>query len=237
MRRTTTISLFSLALLAAVAPASHAQAFRPRLTDNPPSPHLTPTQSAFAATYMAAVTGTDLGRYKQLIHPSSLACMRKANEDYYEHALGRRQGRATRAPLVLIESLPPKIALNEAAARIGLHYPVRPTHAFHVDLVAGAAQESLVAFAIVEDGTWYEVLACPTAKTAEEFRTAKTRAARDSATAHKLAKSLRDPVRGELLAMVKGGEPLSAVRRYAEISGVEFAMAKQVVNALASGSR
>jgi hypothetical protein len=115
---------------------------------------------------------------------------------------------------------------------------VRPTHAFHLDLITtGGQHESLVAFAIVEDGTWYEVLECPTAQTAEEFRTAKTRAAKDSATAHKLAKSLRDPVRGELLAMVKDGRELSAVRRYAEVSGVEYAMAKQVVSALAAVNR
>jgi hypothetical protein len=236
MRRTTTISLFTLALVAAAAPASTSQAFRPRLTDNSPSDRLTPAQTAFAATYVATVSATDLQRYKSLVHPSSLACMRKATEDYFAATLALRQGRRTSVPRVLIESLPPKIALNEAAARLGFTYPVRPTHVFHLDLVtSGAPYENLVAFAVAEEGTWYEVLPCPTAKTAAEFRAVRQRAAADSATARKLAKSLAEPVRGELLAMVKEGQSLSAVRRYAEVTGVEFAMAKQVVHVLASG--
>lgn len=243
MRRITNLVLAGFGLLAVAAASANAQFYRPTTYRSPvgevwPTGNLTPAQSAFVASYLAAVAGHDVERYKLLVHPASLACMRKANEDYFAPALARRQGRTTLAQGVTVESLPPSLGLNEAAAGIGIRYPVVPTHAYHIDLAAtSSSPEGLVTFAVAEGDSWYEVLPCPGAKLVGELRAARARAAADSATARKLATSLTDPVRTELMTMLQEGRAASATARYAEISGVELGLAQRVILALKTIAR
>jgi hypothetical protein len=225
---------FGFALAATGTSTVGAQAFYTRIGDISPTPNLSESQSAFAASYLAVIAGRDLESYKRLVHPSSLACMRKANEDFFANTIARRQGRTTAGPAVTVESLPPRLALAEAAIGIGLRFPVRPTHAFHIDLVTTASNaDALVAFAVEEHGTWYEVLMCPSAQAVADFRAENAKAKSDSVKAQKLVKAMRDSVRAELVGLVKDGRTTTAVLRFADASGVEIGVARRVVEFLA----
>ncbi len=55
----------------------------------------------------------------------------------------------------------------------------------------------------------------------------------EEAKARQLAASMKDPLRAELLALLKADRPVSAAKRYAEATHVDLMLASRVVDALA----
>lgn len=227
------------AVLTAAAPSATAQnTMRMRFSDAGPTADLTPSQRTFAAAYVRAVTGPDVRQYMRLVHPASLACRRKDNEEFFADMFARHQGLSAPEPQVLVESLPATLQLFDFMAKEGFGYPVRPTHVFHVDVIStGNKQRSLGAFSVLLDGSWYEVLPCPTAEAAAQYRAKKAQAAADEAKARELARSMRDPLRAEIVGLLREGKKVSAIKKYREATGVDLAMAKRVVEALESRPR
>src|SRR2546423_2827093 len=135
---------------------------------SPVRTELTPPEKAFVQSYVAAVTGTDIDLYKRLLHPGTRACMNAANAKYFDWVLKRRVGRQVRNPLYTVQTVPAKFGMFSALESQGYQYPVKPTQAFHMNLVTtGDEQSSISAFAALDNGKWYEVLPCPAAKKSE----------------------------------------------------------------------
>jgi hypothetical protein len=234
MRRIARGLVAGCAMVAAAVPSATAQeTMRMRFGDKWPTADLTRSQRTFAKAYLRAVTEPDVRRYMRLVHPASLACRRKENEEFFADLFARHHGLSTRQPQVLVESLPPAALLFDFIAKQGFTYPVRPTHVFHVDVIStGDDQRRLGAFSVLVDGSWYEVLPCPNAEAAARYRTKKAQAATDDAKARELAASMRDPLRAEIVALLKEGKKVSAIKKYGEVTGVDLAMAKRVVEAV-----
>lgn len=224
-------------LTVAVAPATAQTTMRMQFGDTPPTENLTPSQRTFADAYVRAVTGREVAAYTRLIHPASLACQRKDNEEIFADLVARRQGLPAHAPRVAVESLPPTVKLFDFLAKQGLEYPARPTHALSIDLSTGNDARMLGAFIMLVGGSWYEVIPCPTAAAAAQHRAKKARDAADEAQARELAASMRDPLRAEIRALLEEGKSVSAMKKYAEVTGVSLAMAKRVITALESKPR
>jgi hypothetical protein len=239
MMRTITLGLaIGCAMVTSTAPSATAQTtMRMQFGDVPPTEDLTPSQRTFATAYVHALTGRDSRQYRRLVHPASLACWRKDNEEIFEDVFARHQGLVVREPRITVESLPPTLKLFDFMAKQGLDYPVRPTHAFYVDLSTATDGRMLAAFSVFLDRSWYEVLPCPTAAAAAQYRAKKVRDAADEAKARELAASMHDPLRAELLALLKEGKSVSAMKKYAEVTGVDLAMARRVVKAMESPPR
>jgi hypothetical protein len=194
---------------------------------------LTTAQRTFAESYLAAVTGSDIERYKRLLHPATRACMNAENADYFNVIFQRRVNKDTASPRLSVELLPEKFEMIDAMIAHGWRYAVRPTHAFHIDLVAtGPKQSMIVAFSAVDDGTWYEVLPCPSGKALEQMRQAQKRDEAEWAKARQLAASMRNPLRAEVLAFLKQDRPVSAAKRYAEATHADLTLATRVVDVL-----
>ncbi len=222
----------------ATDPAS-AQTTTVRFGGSEPTADLTPSQRRFVDSLLPAIAGNDPTRYARLVHPASLACRNKDNEDVFAEQFARRLGLVpARTPQVTVQELPPQMALFEYMAKNGFPAPVRPTHAIHVDLgQIGTKDRSLVAFVAPERGSWYEVHPCPTADGVAQFRARKARDTDEKAKANELATSLRDPLRAEIVALLRSGQKVGAIKRYQEATGVGLAMAKRVVEGLESSSR
>lgn len=194
---------------------------------------LTPAQRAFNDRYLAAVTGPDIERYKALLHPGTRACMSAANADYFEVIFKRRVNNVATSPKVSVETLPDSVSLLKAFEAHGYLYPIRPTHAFYMDLVStGPKQSSIAAFAVLDKNTWYEVIPCPTPKALDLMRKSKARDDSVSARARTLLGDLRDPLRAELLALLKQDLSVSAKKKYAEVAKVDMTTAVRVVDGL-----
>ena len=205
--------------------------------DAPATTVLTTSQRTFAESYLAAVTGSDIERYKLLLHPATRACMNKDNADYFNTIFDRRVGKDTINPVLSVEKLPEKFAMLDVMNARGWKYDVRPTHAFHIDLVStGPKQSALAVFSALDAGVWYEVLPCPNGKALIDMRQAKLRDEAQWAKARKLARSMRDPLRGEVLALLKQDRPVSAAKRYSVDAHVDLTLASRVIDVLEKGS-
>src|SRR5215208_2340207 len=203
--------------------------------DAPATTVLTSSQRTFAESYLAAVTGSDVGRYKKLLHPATRACMNNDNADYFQTIFDRRVGKVAAAPRLSVEKLPDKFAMFDAMDARGWKYAVRPTHAFHINLSSGPKQSMIVAFAALDNGVWYEVLPCPNGKAVDDMRQAKRRDEAEWAKARELASSLRDPLRAEVLAFLKQDRPVSAAKIYSEEAHVDLTLATRVIDVLEKG--
>lgn len=234
-----TLRSFILAsfLIASVASSLSAQTGM-KFGDAWPTTDLTPSQRTFAEAYVTAVTGSDIERYKRLLHPATRACMNKGNADFFKTIFDRRTGQVATNPRLSVETLPEKFDMIDAMNARGWIYSVRPTHAFHIDLVStGPKQSMIVVLGAFDKGAWYEVLPCPSPKALDDMRQAMQRNAAEMTKARELATSMRDPLRAELLALLKQDKPVSAAKRYAEAAHVDLTLASRVVDALEQEKR
>lgn len=201
--------------------------------DAPPTTVLTSSQRAFAESYLAAVTGSDIEAYKRLLHPATRACMNKSNAHYFQTMFDRRVGKVASKPVLSVEKLPDKFEMFDAMNARGWKYEVRPTHAFHIDLVStGSKQSAIAAFSALDAGVWYEVLPCPNGKALLDMRQAKLRDDAEWMRARQLASSLRGPLRAEVVAFLQQDRPISAAKRYSEAKHVSLTLASRVIDVL-----
>jgi len=236
MRRTQR-SLVLTTILAAFAASPLVAQNGMRFGDTEPTIVLTTSQRTFAEGYLAAVTGWDIERYKRLLHPATRACMNRGTVDYFNVIFKRRTGKVATNPRLSVERLPDKIEMLDALEANGWTYTVRPTHAFHIDLVAsGPKQSMIVAFAALDNGVWYEVLPCPSPKALDQMRQAQRKDEAEWAKARELAASVRNPLRAELLTLLEHDRPVSAAKRYSEAAHVDLTLATRVVDVLEKGS-
>jgi len=227
--------LTSILVASAVSPLAAQDGMR--FGDADATTVLTTSQRTFAEAYLAAVTGSNIEHYKRLLHPTTRACMNRGTVDYFNVIFKRRVGQVATNPRLSVEKLPDKFEMFDALEAHGWTYAVRPTHAFHIDLVAtGPKQSMIAAFGALDNGVWYEVLPCPSKQALEEMRQAQAKDEAEWAKARGLAASLRDPLRGELLTLLKHDRPVSAAKRYSEAAHVDLTLATRVVDVLEKGS-
>jgi hypothetical protein len=237
MLSTRTSLILTSLFITSVASSLNAQTGM-KFGDAWPTTDLTPSQRTFAEAYVTAVTGSDIERYKRLLHPATRACMNKDNTDYFKTIFERRTGKVATSPRLSVEKLPEKFDMIDAMNARGWIYAVRPTHAFDIDLVStGPKQSMIVVFGAFDNGAWYEVLPCPSPKALDDMRQAKARDAAETTKARELAASMRDPLRAELLEFLKQDRPVSAAKRYAEATHVDLTLASRVVDALEQEKR
>ena len=232
MRHTKSSLVLALTLVVSVTSVLAAQN-RTRFGDTWPTTDLTPAQSKFAKAYLAAVTGSDIELYKRLLHPATRACLNTETAAFFQTVFDRRVGRKAPNAKLSVETLPAKFAMFDAFATQGMVYAVRPTHAFYIDLVSTQTKdESIIAFSALDHGVWYEVLPCPTAKALDDMKQAQATRAVEMVKARQLAASLKEPLRGEILALVKQDRRMRAATRYADATHVDVNLARRVIDAL-----
>lgn len=231
MAATQNSSILGLIVIAALASPLGAQELM-RAGDNTPALQMTPAQQTFSQSYLSAITGPDIERYKRLLHPRTRACMTAGNADFFNTIFARRVNRVARNPRVTMEKL--KDAGKFSPARNnGLSYPSRPSHALHINLVSsGNKQYAISALAVRENGIWYEVLPCPSSRSLDLMREAQRQDADETIKARALADSLQEPLRTELVNLLQAEGPVVATKRYAEATQVDVMLARRVVKAL-----
>ena len=227
-RNSTIVGLIAIAALA--SPLGAQDLVRAR--DKSPVLQLTPAQRTFSQEYISAITGSDIERYKRLLHPRTRACMNAGNAAFFDNIFARRVDRVVKNPRVTIEKVKDP-AMFSAARNNGVSYPSRPSHLLHINLVsASSKQYQISAHVVREAGIWYEVLPCPSARSLDMMREAQRKDAEENLRARALADSLQDPLRSQVLALMQETGPVSAAKHYAEITQIDLTLARRVVKAL-----
>ena len=164
--------------------------------------------------YISRYYGNDIEAYKLLLHPATRSCMNKDNADYFKTIFDRRVGKTAVKPVLSVEKLPEKFEMFDAMSARGWKYDVRPTHAFHIDLVStGPKQSAIAAFSALDAGVWYEVLPCPNGKALIDMRQAKLRDEAEWARARIWRRRYATPARDVLAFLEQDGR--IAAKRYA----------------------
>jgi hypothetical protein len=192
----------------------------------------------FVRNYIAAIESRDPARVKALTHPQVLAC--KNFPEYFdlgkETAFKEQPGPGYKVTFTALpgDAKPPLVPPDK------FKYPVQPSYQFQIDWsrnAEGTSLVSLIQFIAEKDGAWFLVYPCPNdagIKLIHEM-TAEGRKQKDRA--YTLAEQLKDPLKGELLDLLKHDHKIDAINRYRSATGVDLTTAVQVINTLETAPR
>jgi hypothetical protein len=187
-----------------------------------------PDVEAFAAQYVAAFNAKDKARLESLYLPESRACITPANRDVYDAMLSMQ----------MRDSIPPHYLLSFLAVNEGnvkaistqAVFPVHPERELHIDYQYPDTNDGgqIDLWLVRRDGRWMADFPCMTA--------AALRNARDNEKAREhfkaLAAAIKDPLRAQLLAMLRAHQSGEAATRYQQLNGGDMRTAMLVINAL-----
>jgi len=186
----------------------------------------TESLAGFVERYAKALQGRDVEPYKRLVHPRCRACINKDQDDYYELLFRGKQYLTARAAEPTFKILP-------ESALTGMSYPLKPTHLIQVNLrLDEFNSKTLLVQVALDNDLWFEVISCPTPEVLRAMRAAAINERAEIVRAEALLSSLRDPLLGELTALLRQGKKVSAIMRYREISGEDLSVAKRVIELL-----
>jgi hypothetical protein len=90
-----------------------------------------------------------------------------------------------------------------------------------------------VLLVVFDAGRWYAVLPCPRPDTIAKMHAKKEESAKLDKRAQQLAATLSDPLRAEIMDLLKHGRRIGAMKRYSAASGEDLTMASRVLELLA----
>jgi hypothetical protein len=188
---------------------------------------------AFAAQYVAALNSKDTARLLALQNSKSAACMTAENKDYYDFVL--TASTHEKVPANYTAAVMPVHEGNlKALESMGQQWPIRPAKEMHINYQQGDDVGSVIVYLVQQDGKWMGDFPCPTDATVKDFR--DSQAARQAAMTHyrELANSIKDPLRGELVGLLRAHETGTATDRYHAATGEDMKTSMLVIDQLKS---
>ena len=184
----------------------------------------------FVTQYVAATNAKDAARMRSFLYPKSLACITPENKDYYD-AMASHIG----------EPIPPNfkfsvMPVNEdnlkALEGMGQRWTVKPMQELHIDYQQGDDLGSDIVYLIHENGRWFQDFPCAADAEIKRFR--DNAAANEAALAHykALAAEIKEPLRSELLDLLRAHETASATDRYHQVTGKDYKTSMYVIHEL-----
>ena len=120
----------------------------------------------------------------------------------------------------------------KALESMGQRWTVKPAQELHIDYQQGNDLGSYVVYLIHENGRWSYDLPCATDAAIKRYRNNAT--ANEAALAHykALASEIKEPLRSELLGLLRAQETGTATDRYHQATGQDYKTSMYVINAL-----
>lgn len=189
----------------------------------------------FAAQFVAATNARDLARLRLFFYPKSLACITPENKDYYD-AMASHIGE-TIPPNYKVSVMPVNEGNLKALEGMGQRWAVKPVQELHIDYQQGDDVGGYVVYLILENGRWFYDYPCATDAAIKEYR--DNAAANEAALAHykALASEIKEPLRTELLKLLRAHETGTAIDRYHLATGQDYKTSMYVMNALKAEAR
>lgn len=189
------------------------------------------TIDEFVKQYVAAVNAQDLAAYRSLLNSNSLACINAESNDFYDRAFRSD----IRHPVPTGYKFTAKeVGKDDKLAFEGYAvFPVRPSHQVQIDYTQGMENTGVLLFWLIHDSTgWSEVFPCATSETLKSFKTQLPEIKAHEEKTKVLVAGLKEPLRGELIALLKQGKSSTAATRYAESTGADHETGMFVVEEL-----
>lgn len=208
--------ILSLTLAVSCSFSGAGQANRPATVDE------------FVRSYVSSINAHDLAANRALWHSKSRACINSDSTEFYDRAfkVSSRHGipadyKFTAKPVGPDE----KLGFEGYAT-----YPVRPTQVVQIDYTQGMENSGTVIFWLAQEGKgWAEVFPCATTDTLRDFKTRLPEIKANEEKTKALADAVPEPLRSELVALLRQGQSSTAATRYAEATKQDRATAMYVI--------
>jgi len=192
----------------------------------------TPPES-FAREIVKAIQSRNTEQRMAVLHSKSRACIDSMTRPYYDWIF-TRQFRYQLPDRFKVTSSPfsgPTGPLPDKSA-----YPVKPTHQVQIDFALSPTRNmSIVVLARNDGNRWFEVLPCPSPETLAGAKRSSAERDRQNRRIQELAARVTEPLRSELMSLIKAGRRIDAIRKYADTTGEELVIAKGVVEVMEKG--
>jgi hypothetical protein len=192
------------------------------------SANVPPDVKSFATQYVAAFNAKDNARLLSFNVPQSRACITPANRDVYDSVMAM-QFTGSIPPNYILTLMP--VNENNLKALADLEYfPVKPERELNIDYQYPRSNSGgqLVIWLVRQNGRWMGDFPCMTARGIKNFR--------DNAAARKrykaLAAEIKEPLRSQLVGMLRAHQIGEAEMRYQKATGSDMRTSMLVVNAL-----
>ena len=216
-------------------------------TDHPPMGKLAALLAAFAATAFAAsdeaaiqstfvkpwveaLRSKDRAKLEDFYHPAVRACVNPATKPFFDFLLDRETLKTAAGPYHVSKLEPVKQPPPTYLPRSDVRYPVQPAYQLQVDF--DQSNLTFVRFLAVSNGRWYDVFPCPNPKGMADFQAKLTQGAVLEKIAARQLAALKDPLRAELIGLLRERRKIDAVKKYQIEAHVNQAVAAYVINAL-----
>jgi len=189
----------------------------------------------FVTQFVAAKNAKDIARQRLFLYPKSLACVTPENKDYYD-AMASHIGDPI-PPNYKFSVMPVNEGNLKALESMGQRWTVKPSQELHIDYQQGDDVGGYVVYLIHENGRWFYDYPCATDAAIKEYR--DNSAANEAALAHykSLASEIKEPLRSELLDLLRAHKTGTATDRYHELTGQDYKTSMYVINALKEETR
>lgn len=188
-----------------------------------------PQAQAFVQALVEAINSKDTAKRKALVHPGSLQCA--TQQDTLLDEQFARQARLpvpTNGRWTLTPAHPGQPLFADK-----FDYPVRPTHLLQLDFETGPNRSTTLLLQLAKHGNdWREVSACPKPETAAAAKVASQARARQQEKVAQLLKSIPPKLKHEVVALLKDGRKIDAIRHYRAASNEDLSTAKAVIDAI-----
>jgi hypothetical protein len=184
----------------------------------------------FVTQFVAATNARDSARQRLFLYPKSLACITPENKDYYD-AMASHRGEPI-PPNYKFTAMPVNEGNLKAFEGLGQRWPVKPSQELHIDYQQGDDVGGYVVYLIHENGRWFYDYPCATDAAIKEYR--DNAAANEAALAHykDIASEIKEPLRSELLGLLRAHKTGTATDRYHQATGQDYKTSMYVMNAL-----
>jgi hypothetical protein len=187
-----------------------------------------PDAKTFAAEYVAAHNAKDEARLLAMNLPQSRACITPANKDVYDE-IAHKDMRDSIPPNYILSLVPVNEGNLKALANDG-YFLVKPERELHIDYQYPNSNDGglIILYLVRQNGRWTGDFPCMTERAIQDFR------ANAAARAHysKIAAAIAEPLRSELLAMLRRHQSGEASERYQKATGSDMRTSMLVVSAL-----
>jgi hypothetical protein len=186
---------------------------------------------AFVTEYVAAFDAKDAARLQALYDSKSRACITAEDQEFYDAALSAMWRNPIPAKYTLSVSAVDENNLKgiETFGR----FPQKPARELHIDYQQGDDSGTVVVYLVQENGRWLADQPCPSEQTLKKFRDEAPARKALEARYKSLADAIQEPLRSQLIALLREHKTGEAIDRYKGATGQDVQTAMLVINQLA----
>jgi len=190
--------------------------------------HVPADVKAFAAQYVAAWNAKNMQRLLALYLAQSQGCITRENKPVYDEVM-RTQWHDPITPDYTLMLMPVNEGNLKAFAQ-DTHFAVKPERELHIDWQYPGTNDSgqAVVYLVRQNGRWVGEFPCMTAEGIRHLNDGA--AGREKYKA--MAAGIQQPLRGELMAMLRKHQRGEAEQRYKAATGCDMQTAVLVIFAL-----